>query len=276
MALLSVLLVMTLALLLVETLIRQQRITLAATTTQLDMSQLRRALMAGEALAIQRLPRWEKGKPPPVHLAQPWAEPYTWVLEDGTRLHMTATDLAGRFNLGLLTGNRPREAAISRVEWLLTALDLSVVPLSTVQMAGWRDLSQWRLVPGVTRTWLERLSPAVAWLPEAATLNVNTATVPVLASLGIPLDIAERLVRERPRQGFTTLQAWRMQPGLENVPLAANDLGLTSRWFRLELLAEKHQRRVRLLTDIELAPADGHPQILRRWLRASDENGPAS
>ncbi|MBF7142108.1 MULTISPECIES: general secretion pathway protein GspK [Pseudomonas] len=276
MALLSVLLVMTLALLLIETLIRQQRITLAATSTQLDVSQLRRALMAGEAMAIRRLPRWEKGKPPMVHLGQPWAEPYTWVLEDGTRVHLTTKDLAGRFNLGVLTGNRPRRGAVSQFEQLLAALDLPAVPLSAVQVSGWRDLSQWRLVPGVTRPWLERLSPAVAWLPEAARLNVNTAAAPVLASLGIPLSVAQRLVRDRPRQGFSTLQAWRLQPGLENIPLAANDLGLTSRWFRLELLAEKHQRRLRLLTDIELAPADGHPRILRRGLRAPDENGPAS
>jgi len=271
MALLSVLLVLTLALLLVEGLVRQQRVTLAATTVYLDTLRLRQALLDAEVRMLAELPRWKNSKPGVVHSRQPWAQPHAWALEDGTRLQGSITDLAGRFNLGWLA--RPNGRA--RFERLVQALELTPVALPEGKLLTWREPSQARLLPGVTRPWLARFSPYVAWMPEAGRVNVNTVPAPVLASLGIPLDIARRLEDQAPAEGYATVQAWRGQPGLQGLPLQANDLAVGSRWFRLALTARNGQRRLRLVTDVELAASDGRPRVLRRWIRTIDDEAPA-
>lgn len=271
MALLSVLLVLTLALLLVEGVVRQQRVMLAATTMQLETLRLRQALLEGEARLLARLPRWEGSRPGAVHTGQPWAQPQAWSLKDDVYLQGTVTDLAGRFNLEWLA----RPSGLERFQQLLKVLELKAVSWPEGPLPAWRDLSQARLLPGVDRPWLARLAPYAAWMPQAARINVNTVQAPVLASLGIPMDVALRLERERPDEGFVTVQAWRSQPALQGLPVQTSDLAVGSRWFRLELAAQADRRRLRLLADVELAATDGRPRVLRRWIRAIDEEAPS-
>lgn len=272
MALLSVLLVLTLALLLVEGLVRQQRVVLAATAMHLETIRLRQALLEGEARLLGQLPKWDGARPGPVHAGQPWATPQAWTLKDGIYLEGRISDLAGRFNLGWLA----RPSGLEQFKRLLKVLELKAVPWPEGPLPAWRDLSQARLLPGVSRLWLERLAPYAAWMPEAARINVNTVQAPVLASLGIPMDVALRLERERPSEGFATLQAWRNQPALQGLATQAGDLAVNSRWFRLELAAQTDRRRLRLLADVELAAGNGHPRVLRRWIRAIDEEAPSA
>lgn len=271
MALLSVLLVLTLALLLVEGVVRQQRVMVAATTMQLETIRLRQALLEGEARLLAQLPRWEGSRPEPVHVGQPWAQPQAWTLKDGIYLQGAVTDLAGRFNLQWLA----RPSGLEPFRRLLQVLELKAVSWPEGPLPAWRELSQARLLTGVSRPWLTRLAPYAAWMPEAARINVNTVQAPVLASLGIPMDVALRLERERPSAGFSTVQAWRNQPALQGLSVQAGDLAVGSRWFRLELAAQADRRRLRLLADVELAATDGHPRVLRRWLRAIEEEAPS-
>ena len=63
---------------------------------------------------------------------------------------------------------------------------------------------------GLSAQTLQLLSPYITWIPSRTTVNLNTASVPVLyASVpGLSLSDAQRLVQGRERQHWTSLEAF--------------------------------------------------------------------
>lgn len=85
---------------------------------------------------------------------------------------------------------------------------------------------------GIEPETLARLEPWVTLLPVRTPVNVNTASREAIAAAIDKLDLgtAERLVQQRQRQPFESLEQVRAQLP-PNTPLDAARLSVTSRWF---------------------------------------------
>lgn len=186
-----------------------------------------------EAYAMTVLPDLLKNNPKAQTLTTQDLPPY--VLEEGV-LRVSIQDLSGRFNLNWLAGgqnNNPDAPAIQAFRRLLLALkinDTEAFDLA-IAVADWldendepsgvagaesqfylgseapyrtgnqsfKDISELVLVRGMTLELFERIEPFIAVLPIDSKLNLNTASVPVILSLGekITPETASQLVSER-------------------------------------------------------------------------------
>ena len=188
---------------------------------------------SAEAYAMTVLPDLLKNNPKARALITQDLPPY--VVEEGV-LRVSIQDLSGRFNLNWLANgqnNNPDAPAIQAVRRLLLALkinDTEALDLA-IAIADWldendepngvagaesqfylgsetpyragnqtfKDVSELLLVRGMTLELFERIKPSIAVLPVDSKLNLNTASVPVILSLGekITPEKAAQLVSER-------------------------------------------------------------------------------
>ncbi|MDZ7641016.1 MAG: type II secretion system minor pseudopilin GspK [Desulfurivibrio sp.] len=99
------------------------------------------------------------------------------------------------------------------------------------------------------------LRPLLSALPEATPLNVNTAPPPLLAALSdrLELERAERLVAERPAQGYESVSDFLEHPALAGSGLRSNEglLTVQSRYFMVQSRARIGQGRVVLYSKLE-------------------------
>ncbi|HEY9147526.1 MAG TPA: type II secretion system minor pseudopilin GspK [Gammaproteobacteria bacterium] len=198
------------------------------------------------------------------HLAEEWATQLPPIPVEGGQLGGYLEDRQGRFNVNsLLLGGEPDPAAVERFRRLLLVLELD--PDLVNALLDWLDadlevrfpggaedgvylagepayrsangslasITELRLLHGLDQEGYDRLAPHVAALPEPAPINVNTATVPVLMSLaeGIDQGIAEMLVEARGEEGYAEMDDFLSQPGLEDMALPVEVLGVSSRYF---------------------------------------------
>ena len=186
---------------------------------------------------------------PTDHLAEPWAVPlqearlssFLSALPDGTGASMDdsklaqqvllsgqISDLQGRLNVtNLLQGEQLDAASIIAFQRLFDALGLPPAQLSLLTqdlIAAQRKTEASPLMPqrvsqltwfGLTPQTLSILSPHIALLPTRTPINVNTASIQVLyASVpGMSLLDAQRLVQQRERQHWATLDAFQKALG---------------------------------------------------------------
>ncbi len=272
-ALISVLLIMALAMLLVAGMLRSHQLLVSSTGQQLDAVRLWHLALAGENLARQRLPRQTVDTPATVNYSQPWAQSSTFALASGTlRIHIE--DLAGRFNLGTLV-RKGQVDSITFKRWqrLCHSLGIEVPDVQALGGQHLLDLSQLRLLPGVTHQTLQRLRPWVAVLPREAGLNINTASPRLLATLeGLEPSSARRLHEQRPAQGYESVQRFVMDPLIDGLGVGTHGLAVSSRWFRLEVQASVQGQHFYLYSDLELDPKTNSVRVLRRSFSATGEN----
>lgn len=274
-ALLSVLLVMSLALLITAGMLRSHRLLVHSSAQQLHQVQLRQLGLAGEAWALQWLHDLAQEDPKVVHLAQAWAQARPTFADGDADIRVRVEDLAGRFNLNtLLRSGQVDQVTQQRWTRLLEHLDLPALDIHELRAAappgGLSDVSQLRVLPGVDAQLLQRLQPWVALLPLEASLNVNTAPVPVLMTLqGMTPALAGNLVRQRPADGYGSVQAFTEQPLLSGLGVASHGLGVDSRWFRISVEVALGQRQLQLVTDVERDAKTHQLNILQRRLLAS-------
>lgn len=186
---------------------------------------------------------------PTDHLAEPWAVPlqearlssFLSALPDGTGasvddnklaqqvlLSGQISDLQGRLNVtNLLQGEQLDAASVIAFQRLFDALGLPPAQLSLLTqglMAAQRKNEASPLMPqrvsqltwfGLTPQTLSTLSPHITLLPTRTPINVNTASIQVLyASVpGIGMSDAQRLVQQRERQHWATLDAFKKALG---------------------------------------------------------------
>ncbi|PKA69793.1 MULTISPECIES: general secretion pathway protein GspK [Pseudomonas] len=277
-ALITVLLVMSLALLLVGSLLRSHRLAVQSSAQQLHQLQLRQLGLSGETLARQYLqnPQWRASKT--IQLGQEWGQRRSAFDIDGGRVHIHIEDLAGRFNINqLLKAGQVDQITLGRWSRLLQALNLNAPDLSALRPPDGpgllSDVSGLRLLPGVDAHWLARIKPWIAVLPKEATLNVNTASATVLATLeGMTIDSAQALVAQRPDEGYSSVQSFTQAPAIEGLGVLSHGLGLNSRWFRVTVDAELGQRRLRLISQFERDLSNGRLRLQQRSFVASTES----
>jgi len=97
------------------------------------------------------------------------------------------------------------------------------------------DVSELRLVRGITPEIYAKLAPHVCVLGNSVPLNVNTAPAEVLMSVGPGLDraTADLLVTSRQIQPWSSVGAFLKHPLLVGRPLLAQGLTTRSNWFEL-------------------------------------------
>ncbi len=270
-ALISVLLVMSLALLLTGGMLRNHRLVVKSTAQQLHQVQLRQVGFAGERWALQLLRSPEMQASRSVNLAQAWAQATPPFEVEGGALHIRVEDLAARFNLSaLLTGGQVDSLTQQRWARLLALLHIDhpdLDRLSTSYPGGLTDLSQLRVLPNVDGDVLRRLQPMIALLPKDAHLNINTASVQQLMTLdGLTEASARALVKQRPTEGYRTVQAFVEDPLLAGLELGSHGLGLGSRWFRITVDVAFGQSRLQLVSDVEIDAKTRQVSVVQRRL----------
>ncbi|WP_347903428.1 type II secretion system protein GspK [Pseudomonas purpurea] len=273
-ALISVLLVMSLALLLTGAMLRNHRLVVKSTAQQLHQVQLRQLGFAGERWALHLLRSPEMQASRSVNLAQAWARATPPFEVDGGTLDIRVEDLAARFNLSaLLTGGQVDALTQQRWVRLLALLPIHSADLENLSAShpgGLTDLSQLRAVPGVDAEVLRRLRPMVALLPKDASLNINTASLPQLMTLdGMTDAMARALVQQRPHTGYRSVQAFVEDPLLAGLELGSHGLGLSSRWFRITVDVAFGQSRVQLVSDVALDAKTRQVSVLQRRFLSS-------
>ena len=263
-ALISVLLVLSLALLLVGGLLRSHRLLLHSSAQQLQQVQLRQLGLAGEDWARVVLESSGITTSGPVDLSQDWARLEPILEVGGAELHVGIEDLSGRLNInGLLALGQIDQVTLGRWNRLLALLDLP--PLSLPQVGPLQELSQLRLLPGIDGQTLRRLEPWVVLLPKDARLNINTAPRRVLMTLdGMEAEAAQALLNQRRHGPYASVQAFTNDPLLSGVGLNGHGLGVGSRWFRITVSVIHADGRLRLASDIERDSASGRWTVRQR------------
>ncbi|MCM2460047.1 general secretion pathway protein GspK [Pseudomonas sp. CG7] len=263
-ALISVLLVLSLALLLVGSLLRSHRLLLHSSAQQLQQVQLRQLGLAGEDWARVVLEGSGITSSGPVDLSQDWARLEPVLEVDGAELRIAIEDLSGRLNLNtLLALGQIDQVSLGRWSRLLAVLDLP--PLTLPQVGPVQELSQLRLLPGVDGQTLQRLEPWVVLLPKDARLNINTASQRVLMTLdGMKAGPTQALVNQRRHAPYAGVQAFTNDPLLSGVGLNSHGLGVGSRWFRITVSVIHGDRRLRLASDIERDSVSGRWTVRQR------------
>ncbi len=206
-------------------------------------------------------------------------------------------DLQGRFNINNLidAGGKVDPAVLEQFERLLAALDLD--PRLASLTADWLDPDQNEAIPdgaedplysgfvpayrtadqpvsnvtelaaldGMDRASFEILLPHVTALPGRTAINVNTATIPVLMSLGpnITQGDAEGLVSTREGGGFADY-------GDIFAPLVAPDLvpwiAESTEFFQLKAVVQIDTVRVSLFTVLHRNASTGEVAPILRSL----------
>lgn len=205
------------------------------------------------------------------HLGEPWAVELPPLPVDGGVVVGRLEDLNARFNLANLVdaNGQADEAAVRQFRRLLIVLGIAD-RVSADAVLDWIDpdaevtlpdgaedphylglerpyrtpnrrlaaVSELRLVRGIGQEEFEILSPHVAALPVRTAINVNTAGVPVLMSLGehITESTAAMLIEARGDLGFESMQHF--NDLLDGPPTAGLGTGLRSDHFRLAVHAE--------------------------------------
>lgn len=277
-ALISVLLVMSLALLLTGAMLRSHRLLIATTAQQIHQVHLRHLSLAGERWAREQLGPGasdeEEGKRLRTHLGQAWArERVPFEVERG-EIRVRIVDLAGRFNLGTVFRDGKVDP-ITQGRWtrLLEQLDIPPFAMPEVATGGLDNFSQLRLLAGVDGRALALLRPWVSVLPSGASLNVNTAPAQVLASLeGLSLARATQLVSQRPPEGYASAQEFSQSPALAGLDISSHGLGVDSRWFRVSVDAELGGQRMRLISDFERNAKDQRLRLVQRQFLAPNSS----
>ncbi|HEF4760393.1 TPA: general secretion pathway protein GspK [Pseudomonas putida] len=262
-ALISVLLVMSLALLIIGGVLRSHRLLLQSSGQQLQQIHLRQLAAGGEVWALSLLMAQQKN-------SDPIPEQLPGLDTEDAQIRVDIEDLAGRFNLNaLLTQGQIDQVTLNRWARLLNLLELPPVQLEQVGVL--RELSQLRLLPGVDGQLLRRLEPWVALLPTDAALNINTAPALVLRTLeGVEPAMANALLRQRSTSPWPSVQAFTRDPLLSGLGLSSHGLGIGSRWYRITVQVAQGQGRLRLATDVERDPKTRQLNVLQRRLLPSN------
>jgi general secretion pathway protein K len=301
-ALLTVMLVVAVVTVVCAGLIARTQLSIRSSGNELHLRQVTQYALGGEALAEAMLARdLRQGNPsdPVDHLGEAWARPLsTFQLDDGGSLSVRIEDPSGRFNLNsLVRDGRVHEPGILQFRRLLLRLGIEapyaerlvdwldqdqepygpngaednqyllMQPPYRAANQAMSDVSELRLVLGMTEVDYRKLLPFVCVLPADAKLNVNTANALVLSTLADNLDpdSGAALVAARGVTGFLTLQAFTSQPALAGMGVAPQDIAVGSQYFQVISEVRLAGRRQVLVSTLQRG-SDGKVRVLSRDL----------
>jgi general secretion pathway protein K len=209
------------------------------------------------------------------HPGETWAKPFPPFPVEGGMVRARVEDLQGRFNVNRLAAEGPDGPATAIFRQLLRNLGLPDTLAPAV--ADWldaddqprdsdgaeddfysrlprpyragnqplADISELRLVRGFTPEIIAKLEPFICALPEAAALNVNTASPTVLSALleSLTATAAAEIERQRPEQGYASVDDFLGQTVFNGLDSGQKErlrqqLDVRSRYFLLMADAE--------------------------------------
>ncbi len=230
------------------------------------------------------------------YLSESWAvNPIDAEVDRGT-VTGEMRDLQGLFNVNSLSV--PSDgSAVQAFEHLLRSLDLPVVlarevtaftqPSATGDMAAYNDrdlpvrpalrplddISELRLVNGMTSEIYTRLLPYVWAGPVGVSVNVNTAPRAILAAI-YPAATAgniDRLIAERNKAYFVDMADYNTRLGraipaavLQTARIPNGGLGVSSAWFEARFTARLNDTVLRRRLVIARDRLTGRSEIIRR------------
>jgi general secretion pathway protein K len=228
------------------------------------------------------------------HLGEIWATDLPGLPIDGGELFGRIEDLQGRFNVNNLVdqNGEVHEESLEQFRRLLTALGID--PRFAGIAADWLDTNQdaefpdgaedsiysTRVPPYRTanqllssvselsaldlmdKASLDTLLPHIVALPGRTAININTATGPVLQSLGEDISITdiEGLLLEREDGGFTNVATVFSSMVTPDV---LNQLEETSNFFQLKVIVRIDNVRITYFSILERGPRGDVTPILR-------------
>ncbi|HEX4301020.1 MAG TPA: type II secretion system minor pseudopilin GspK [Gammaproteobacteria bacterium] len=196
-------------------------------------------------------------------LGQDWAQQLPPLPVEGGQIQGKIEDLQGRFNIN----NLSTPQGLAQFQRLLTALDQDPTLAAAAQQwftgtpggasdatddyysrlqppylsgggAPMQSVSELLLVKGITPAVYAEISPYLCALPAGATatVNINTASGPVLESLNanITPDVASQIIGERGTSGFSDLS----RLSALSPPIPTTGFGPTSNYFLLTVVAQ--------------------------------------
>lgn len=302
-ALISVLLVVAIVTVVCAGLIARQQLAIRASANQFLARQAWHYALGGEALARAVLKRdlLAPGSVPGKsvdHLYEEWAKPLPAFPVDQGELRVRIEDLAARFNVNaLVQGGQRNDAAIAQFRRLLLQLEIDK-PYPEL-LADWldkdqepggesgaedsqyllleppyrtadrrlQDVSELRLLLGMSETEYRRLAPYVCALPSKTPINVNTAGPMVLSSLadGLTPELARQLVLARGDQGFADISNFFSQPVLAGRGELGSNLDVGSQFFLVVSEVRIADRRLVLSSTVQ-RDKKGRVYVLQRNL----------
>jgi len=245
-ALVTALLIVALASVIATAMLKQQHVDIRRAENMVKGDQAVLYLQAGENWVKQLLVRDRlAGKSD--SLSDNWAKIDETFDIDGGVIQISIEDLQGRFNLNNLLDKegKPSKPDLTQFRNLLVALEVD--PELAQPVLDWIDAdinvslptgaedqeylaleqayrsansafvssTELMLVKGFSREIFDKLAPYITALPERVEINVNTASVPVLAAvLGTSLVEAETVVSGRPEQGYKDITEFRGEQAL--------------------------------------------------------------
>jgi len=264
----------------------QDRRTLSAAGHVAARAQVREMAVAGTAWA-QALLDDDAAASRIDTLGEAWAVRLPPTPAEGGRISGFIADQQGRFDLNsVVAGGRADARAVARLERLLAVLGLD--PRLADAVVDWIDAddvpagshgaedayygaqvparsaanhplisaAELAHVRGFTPAVLARLMPFVTALPARAPVNVNTAPPEVIAALveGLPLDTARALDARRRATPFLQADAFLTALPPELGWRSESDIGVASRYFAIEVTAERDDAALTLRTFVEREP----------------------
>jgi general secretion pathway protein K len=217
-------------------------------------------------------------------LAEDWSTKPPVSFVEGGSIVGRLIDLQGRFNLNnVVKGGAADPTAIAFYKRLLRRLELeekladalvdwvdpdidvrfpdgaedeSYLLLDPPYRAANRplvDVSELRLVKGYTAEAVARLQPHVVALPQATTVNINTAGAVVLSATAEDLSLSdgEALLEARPEEGYEAVDKFTQESTLKGKQINAGQLSVQSQWFLLLSEANIGQGRARLASVLQ-------------------------
>lgn len=198
-------------------------------------------------------------------LDQAWAQPVDYLPIEGGAVQGQLSDLQGRLNLNNVASDDEAMARLQRLIGLVTDADVVTARRIAQSVRDWIDPdiepvlpdgaeddyylglqpayrtgnrpmaspSELRAVRGVTGQIYAALEPHIAALPAGTAINVNTATVPVLASLheGMDPDTAEALAARRQKKPWGDIQTFLQESELSGLDISTQGLSVASSYF---------------------------------------------
>lgn len=301
-ALLTAMLVASLATIAAVAMISQQQLDIRRTYNVLDSEQAYLYLLGAEAFAIQVLAEDLKDNKIDT-LGEDWASEkgFTEFVEGGL-VGGNIVDLQARFNLNNLLDSTDKIDPVNRERFtrLLQALDLSVDLIPAV--VDWLDQNESLTFPdgaedgeylnlehpyrtanrnmvshtellsikgfsnnGISNGTYEKLAPYVTALPLGSDINVNTASKEVIMALGpnVTESDADDLIKVQEEKGFKTIGEFQKHEVGKSRDLVPDNLVVASHYFLVTSYAEIGRASATLRSVVHRDPNGNIEVILR-------------
>lgn len=295
-ALITVLLVVALATIAAAAMAARQQLDMRRTGNMLDGDQAYLYALGAESWAIGILANDQKENQTD-SLNDKWATVLPPIPIEGGEISGAIEDVQGRFNLNnLLTQDgKPSQPDLEIFQRLLVEAGLE--PNLAQAVLDWMDPdidphppdgaeddaylkeqfpyrtanrlmaspTELLLVQGFTPEAYARLAPYVTALPMRTTININTASAPVLMALanGISASDVEVLIEVRGKKGFPDISAFLQQSVLAARAINQASIGVVSQYFELRAQVYVGQGRAQLSSLLERAQ-DGKIRAIMR------------